>query len=148
MTRISLVTACALLALAGCASDDRGPTSPAASSVPIPPSRGASADLAVIRDMAPTPTPSPVVFPTTAAVTVGPGGTLTYAPQTVDIAAGGTVTWTWAGGVLHSVTSDTGLFDSGIKSTGTFTVTFPTAGTFPYHCAVHGLVMSGTVVVH
>jgi plastocyanin len=143
---ISLVVACALLALPGCASDDRGPTSPATSSVPVPPSRSASADLATTP--APTPTPSPIAFPTTAAVTVGPGGTLSYAPQSVDIVAGGTVTWTWAGGLPHSVTSDTGLFDSGIKTTGTFTLTFPTAGTFPYHCSVHGLVMSGTVVVH
>jgi plastocyanin len=84
----------------------------------------------------------------TAAVSVGPNNTLTYAPMSVDIAAGGTVTWTWAGSIAHSVTSDSGVFDSGVKTTGTFSFTFSTAGTFPYHCTVHGFVMAGTVVVH
>jgi plastocyanin len=88
------------------------------------------------------------MFPTSAAVTVGPNGTLTYAPSSVDIAAGGTVTWTWAGGIAHSVTSDTGVFNSGIMTGGTFSFTFPTAGTFHYHCLVHGFIMAGTIVVH
>jgi len=29
----------------------------------------------------------------------------------------------------------------------TFTMTFPTAGTFQYDCAVHGTQMTGTIVV-
>jgi plastocyanin len=87
-------------------------------------------------------------FPMTASVTVGPNGTLTYAPASVDIAAGGSVSWTWAGGLSHSVTSDTGAFGSSIQASGSFSHTFTTAGTFPYHCMVHGFVMAGTVVVH
>ena len=98
--------------------------------------------------MSPSPMPSMPAFPMTASVTVGPGGMLAYAPASVDIAAGGTVNWTWNGDLTHSVTSNSGVFDSGVKLSGSFSFTFPTAGTFPYHCLVHGFVMSGTVVVH
>jgi plastocyanin len=105
-------------------------------------------DMATTVPPAPTP-PTPPSFPKSASVTVGPGGSLTFAPQNVDIAAGGTVTWTWNGGLSHSVTSDTGVFDSGVKMTGTFSFTFATAGTYGYFCVVHGRnVMFGSVVVH
>jgi plastocyanin len=71
-----------------------------------------------------------------------------YAPASVLIAAGGTVTWTFVGANPHTVTSNTGLFDSSPEqTTGTFTHTFATPGTFPYHCLVHGTSMSGTVIV-
>ena len=71
-----------------------------------------------------------------------------YAPAAVTIAAGVTVTWTWAGANPHTVTSDTGVFDSSpAKTSGTFSFTFPSAGTFHYHCLVHGFIMSGTVTV-
>src|SRR5438270_12548850 len=46
---------------------------------------------------------SDLSFPTTASVMVGLNGN-TFTPQTVDIAAGGMVTWTWASD-NHSVTS-------------------------------------------
>jgi plastocyanin len=44
------------------------------------------------------------------------------------------------------VTSDSGAFNSGaLASRATFSSSFPTAGTFPYHCTIHpGMV--GTVV--
>jgi plastocyanin len=97
---------------------------------------------------------SPTVFPGTAAVTVGIGNTLTFAPATVDIAKGGTVTWTWAAAntMLHNVTSGdaTPAFAaSPTQQSGTFQVTFPIAGSFFYFCTVHGRnVMNGTVNVH
>ena len=71
-----------------------------------------------------------------------------YAPRNVTISKGGTVTWTWRG-TTHSVTSDDGTsFDSGIQTTGaTFSFTFDSAGTYPYHCLVHGQQMSGSVTV-
>ena len=93
-------------------------------------------------------------FPQTAAVTVGPGGTLSFAPATVDIAAGGTVTWTWAAGntMPHNVTSGdaTPAFAaSATQTSGSFTHTFASAGSFFYFCTVHGRnVMNGTVNVH
>jgi plastocyanin len=93
-------------------------------------------------------------FPLAAAVTVGPGGTLTFAPATVDIAAGGTVTWSWAAGntMLHNVTSgDTpaAFAPSPTQTSGSFAHPFASAGSFFYYCTVHGRsVMFGTVNVH
>jgi plastocyanin len=87
-------------------------------------------------------------------VVVGPGNTLSFAPSTVDIAAGGTVTWNWAGGItmVHNVTSgDTvpAFAASPTQSSGSFQATFAKAGSFFYFCTVHGrTVMNGTVNVH
>jgi len=72
-----------------------------------------------------------------------------FSPQTVDIQEGGTVTWTFAGAIAHTVTF-TGGPDSGTPQTsGTFgPVTFASAGTRNYFCKVHGS-MTGTIrVVH
>jgi PKD repeat protein len=75
--------------------------------------------------------------------------------STTTINAGDTVLWTWGGGT-HSTTSGAcspacaadGRWDSGIKSnSGTFSRAFPIAGSFPYHCEVHGSMMQGTIVV-
>ncbi len=73
---------------------------------------------------------------------------------TTTINAGDSVNWVWGGG-FHSTTSGScssgctpnGNWDSGEKSTGTFSRTFNTAGSFPYYCSVHGSIMQGTVVV-
>jgi len=69
----------------------------------------------------------------------------------VVVAAGGTVTWTWAGSNQHNVTwvSD-GLTDSPTQAAGTHSVTFDTPGTYVYYCSIHGSPtsgMRGTVVV-
>jgi len=58
------------------------------------------------------------------------------------------VTWTNTDGVAHTSTSDASVWDSGIVPPGgQFSVAFPTAGTFQYHCAIHpGMI--DTVVVH
>lgn len=96
--------------------------------------------------------------PTTAAITVGNdffrsghNGSSNSAVDTV--AAGGTVTWTWAGtgSVSHSVQSlgSPGFTSSTIKTGdgSTHQVVFSTPGTYRYDCAVHGTIMSGTIVV-
>ena len=69
-----------------------------------------------------------------------------FEPQTVTVAPGGTVTWTFQ--ALHNVTfSGTGspanITD---KSSGSDSRTFPTAGTYNYNCTIHGG-MNGTVRV-
>jgi plastocyanin len=95
-------------------------------------------------------------IPTTAGVTVGPGIAFTSArngssnPAVDTLAAGGTMTWTWAAASIgHSVQS-TGApsFTSSVTQTsGTYSFKFTTAGTYQYDCAVHGSSMSGTIVV-
>jgi plastocyanin len=82
-----------------------------------------------------------------------------YSPSSLTVPAGTTVTWTNQDAAPHSVTSDTGAFDSSPsncsptvatgcipQSGGTFSFTFATAGTFAYHCRVHSF-MHGTIVV-
>ena len=61
-----------------------------------------------------------------------------FNPDNVTINVNDQVVWTWVSD-FHSTTSDTGLWDSGVFSTGhTFTNTFSSAGAFPYFCVVHG----------
>lgn len=71
-----------------------------------------------------------------------------FNPDKITVTAGTTITWTNKDGAVHTVTSDTRLFDSGdIAANGTFTHKFTTAGTFLYHCKVH-TTMTGSVVVN
>ena len=68
-----------------------------------------------------------------------------FAPPSVTITAGGTVTWTWSGAAPHNVTSDTGAFTaSATQSSGTFSQTFNTPGTYYYHCTIHGAAGNGS----
>lgn len=70
-----------------------------------------------------------------------------YQPPVVTIDPGDSVTWTNRDNAAHTVTADDGSFNSPTLSNGgTFTRTFPSAGTFPYHCAIHGTAMAGSVV--
>ena len=72
---------------------------------------------------------------------------MSFGPTTLTVQKGTTVTWQNNDGILHTATSDTGAWDSGnISAGGTRSVTFNTAGTFPYHCTVHPM-MTGTIVV-
>ena len=96
-------------------------------------------------------------IPTTADVTVGPGIVFTSArngsqnPAVDTVAVGGTVTWTWAAASIgHSVqsTGTPSFASSGAAMTsGTYTFTFNTAGSYHYDCVVHGTAMSGIIVV-
>ena len=92
---------------------------------------------------APTTTGTPVSI-------VSGSSTLTttaYSPNPVTVAVGGTVTWTNNDSVAHTSVANNGAFSSGtIAPGGTFSMTFPSAGSFPYHCSIHpGMV--GTVTV-
>jgi plastocyanin len=69
-----------------------------------------------------------------------------FSPNAATISVNDTVTWTWVGSP-HTTTSDTGLWDSGVFGPGhSFTRTFASAGTFPFHCTVHPF-MTGTITV-
>lgn len=70
-----------------------------------------------------------------------------YVTATITIKVGTTVTWTNKDSVRHTVSSDNGLFESGLFGKGeTFSHTFTEAGIFTYHCAPHPS-MKGTVIV-
>lgn len=87
-------------------------------------------------------------IPASADVTVGAGGANAFDPSAVDITAGGTVNFTWGSAVTHNVTFDnSAIAGSGDRSSGTFSPTFATAGTYNYHCTIHSG-MSGVVTVH
>lgn len=113
---------------------------------------GATAGANVLEARLSGATGSPVVFsatgtsgtpPSTASVSVGDNF---FNPTSATIAAGGSVTWTWAGAASHNVTFSSGT-NSATQASGMFARDFPTAGTFDYLCTVHGAAMSGTVVV-
>jgi plastocyanin len=74
-------------------------------------------------------------------------GSRAYVPTPVTIAPGGTVRWTNDDTISHTSTSNSAVWSSGnVVPGGHFDVTFPTAGTFAYHCTIHpGMI--GTVVV-
>ena len=107
---------------------------------------------------APSPAPSPAPAPTPApggnssSVVIPAGasslGNKAFTPDDVSVAIGTTVTWTNSDSVAHTSTSDSEGWNSGsVAPGGQFSVAFRTAGTFPYHCAIHpGMI--GTVTVH
>lgn len=89
-------------------------------------------------------------FPSSADISVGASGANAFDPSAVDIGAGGTVNFNWGSAVTHNVTFDNPpatVPNSGDRSSGTFTVTFATAGTYNFHCSIHAG-MTGVVTVH
>jgi plastocyanin len=73
---------------------------------------------------------------------------MAFNPSTITVAANTTITWTNKDGVSHTVTSATGLFDSGtISNNGVYSHKFTAAGTYSYSCLIHPD-MVGTVVVN
>jgi len=134
-----LLTAVALAVLAGCSGNSPTSPPPAGGDTGGPPAGGG------------TP-------PLTAAIAVGnisfkSGHNGSVNPAVDTVAAGGTVTWTWTstGNVPHSVQSlGSPSFTSSAIETGdgsTHQVVFSTPGTYQYDCAVHGSMMTGTIVV-
>jgi hypothetical protein len=95
---------------------------------------------------------APGYTPDTVTVTVGGAFVLIaddfFVPDTVTIPAGNFVTWFNAGPSLHTTTSDTGIWNSGNIAVGNnYQRFFSVPGTYPYHCQIHGVTMSGTVIV-
>ena len=66
-----------------------------------------------------------------------------FDPGSLTVAPGASVVWAWSsGGTAHNVTFDDGEA-SGNRSSGTYSRTFAAAGTYPYHCTLHGTATSG-----
>jgi plastocyanin len=92
-------------------------------------------------------TSNPISHPKTTAIHDVTIQDFSFTPTPVTIAVGDTVRWTNNGPSHHSSTSDTAIWDSGLLNVGqTFSFTFNTAGTYPYHCSLHTS-MHGTVIV-
>jgi plastocyanin len=125
--RLTVAAALSVLAVA-CGSDSSSPSMP----------------------VTPTPVPTPGGSSTAISIPMGAEvlGNRAFMPDNLEIAAGTTVTWTNTDSVAHTSTSNATGWDSGLISPGgQFSFMYQTAGTFPYHCAIHpGMV--GTVVVH
>ncbi|WP_082945703.1 plastocyanin/azurin family copper-binding protein [Mycobacterium sp. E2733] len=70
-----------------------------------------------------------------------------FAPATLTVTVGTTVTWTNRDEEPHTVAASDGSFHSPGMGTGaTYTHTFSDAGTFDYVCSIHPM-MRGSVVV-
>jgi plastocyanin len=119
------------------------PPQPVATPTPTPPG--------------PTPTPTPPSGGTRTVTATSQFGTqfidAVSGNGTSTITVGTTIHWVLGTG-FHSTTSGPcppctgdGLWDSG-EGFVTFDHTFNQAGTFPYFCSVHGINMTGTVIVN
>ena len=111
----------------------------------------------------PAPASAPSAAPTTAATPsaqAGPAATSSasniiemqdnrYAPSKLTVQVGTTVTFKNTGLNTHNATSLTGVWDSGLLTTGqTFQYTFTTPGTYKFICSQHFLEgMTGTLTV-
>jgi plastocyanin len=70
-----------------------------------------------------------------------------YSPSALTVSVGSTVTWVWEpNDVIHTVTfdADTTIM-SAFQSSGTYARTFTAAGTYSYHCSIHGAAMTGVI---
>jgi plastocyanin len=141
-----VVTAALMLFAVACGDNNSSPTQPVVVTPPAAtPTPGGQ----------PTPTPPPGSA-ATRIVNVGPGNIFMDSQgntSTTTIKAGDTVQWNFVDSIAHSSTSGTcctpsGLWDSGVKGSGSFSHRFTASGTFPYYCTVHGAMMTGTVVVN
>ena len=129
MTSVRIVLACLLLTMAAACGGYSSPSSPTTTPTPPAPATGGQS--------------MSVSIPSGAAVLT----TTAFNPDVTDVGVGTTVTWTNNDSVAHTSTANAGGSNSGtVGPGGRFSFTFQSAGSFPYHCAIHpGMV--GTVVV-
>jgi LPXTG-motif cell wall-anchored protein len=123
------------------------PAAPAAPAPAAPAPAAPAAEPQVLKGDAPAAdeTDKPLAI---AAASTGVGiSDFKFAPGTVTVNVGDTVTWSNSGPTGHSATATDGSFDTGILAKGSSgSHTFSQAGTFSYICTPHPF-MKGTVVV-
>ncbi len=152
---LAAVLAVGVLLLAGCSASR--PTAGTSSSMPMPSVTFGSAASATPGMPGMSGMPSMPSAPAGTASTTGSpavvGGdevsidNFAFAPATLTVKAGSTVTWTNHDEEPHTVAATDGSFHSPGMGTGaTYSHTFPTAGKFDYVCSIHPM-MHGTVVV-
>lgn len=93
------------------------------------------------------PVASTLNIPSTESVAVNIQN-FSFNPSTLTVKVGTKVTWKNTDSVPHTVTSDSGdlLHSQTIAPGQSFIFTFTTAGSAPYHCAIHPM-MKGTIIV-
>ena len=70
-----------------------------------------------------------------------------FAPMTMTVAAGSTVTWKNLDGEPHTVTSIDGRFRSGaLDENDTYTFKFDKPGTYKYLCSIHPKMLAAIIV--
>lgn len=78
------------------------------------------------------------------------GSMYAFKPATLTIKVGTEVIWTNDSNAPHTVSSDTGLFDTanplGINPSQTYAFTFTKLGTYSYYCNIHTY-MTGKIIV-
>jgi plastocyanin len=127
---IALVVA---TAAAGCGGGSGNSYSGPASPTPVPTSQG--------------PSPS---GPSDVTITIaGMSGSNSYSPNPATVKVGQKVAWRNADSVAHTATADGSAFDTGTIAPGATSgsITMSAAGSFPYHCTIHGFSMVGTLTV-
>ena len=99
-----------------------------------------------------TAAPAPATAPPAAVAPAGGDAVaiagFAFAPATLTVKVGATVSWTNSDSATHTVKWDDGSQGSGSLTAGgaPYSRTFDTAGTFAYTCGIHSK-MKGTVVV-
>jgi plastocyanin len=113
------------------------------------------ASLGIVACMSDRATSTAVSTGTCSTPTSAAGATIVFirdfafVTPTVRVKAGTSVAWVNCEptNIPHTSTADGGAWDSGsLAPAAAFTRTFATAGTFPYHCAIH-TGMKATVIV-
>jgi len=138
ITGLAISASVALAACSGAASPTAAPPSPAASVAAPSPAASVAASMAASPAASQAPAASD-------AITIQ---NFAFAPASLTVKSGATVTWTNMDSPKHSVKWDDGTTGSDPLSTGaTYTRAFATAGTFTYVCGIHAS-MKGTIVVN
>ncbi len=70
-----------------------------------------------------------------------------FDPDAITVPAGTTVIWTNLDSTPHTVTSTSGIFDSGVMDQGeNFSYTFQDPGTYDYYCLIHPYMKAKVIV--
>ena len=101
-----------------------------------------------VTDTAGTTTGTCVLPPVASGTTVVIISSFAFSPTPAHVKAGNSIAWVNCEptAIPHTSTSDAGRWDTGTITQGRVSVqAFSSAGTFPYHCAIHPS-MKGTVI--
>jgi plastocyanin len=151
---VSTAMTATTLLLAACAATDQTVSQPSptfSTDVASTPGMTGMGSMPGMSGMPMTPSAGEGSASTAAAAPAGPNEVnidgFAFAPATLTVKAGTTVTWTNKDEDPHTVVDNGGAFRSqALGSGGAYSFTFPTAGTFDYICSIHPF-MHGTVVV-